>query len=127
MIESKRQTLEQRRAQNAFDCSKGCNSKYKNLAKSLPALIMTSGLMPTLAFMESKREDDHYLKLAKDLRLWLRQRFANAKTDLGYGVLMKTLTEASPSDFQSFTRETMLWLKWLRQMADAASHEAERQ
>ena len=88
---------------------------------------MTSGLMPTLAFMESKGKDDHYLKLAKDLRLWLGQRFANAKTDMDYADLMKTLTAASPSDFQSFTRETMLWLKWLRQMADAANHDTEAQ
>ncbi len=113
-----RQSLEQQRAQDAFDCSQACTSAYRNLAKSLPSLIMTSGLMPTLAFMEGK-SDQHYKDLAKHLRLWLGKRFASSNSDMGYQKLMDLLTSASPDDFRALTTETMQWLKWLRQMADA--------
>jgi len=51
-------TLEQQRAQDAWDCSTHYTSDHVNLAKGLPALIMNSGLMQVLAFCHEK-ENKH--------------------------------------------------------------------
>ncbi|RMD62204.1 type III-B CRISPR module-associated protein Cmr5, partial [Candidatus Parcubacteria bacterium] len=46
---------------------------YANLAKSMPAMVMTSGLMPTFAFLEGKGEVEHRTLLAHAL-FWLSRR-----------------------------------------------------
>ena len=55
------QTLDQKRAALAWGYATASRNlqgemadKYRNLAKGAPALIMNSGLMPTLAFYKSK-------------------------------------------------------------------------
>ncbi len=47
-------TLDQIRAEYAWKCVQGVDDKYKNLAKGLPALVMSNGLMQTLAFLQGK-------------------------------------------------------------------------
>ncbi len=47
-------TLEQRRAQDAWDRSQSCSEPYTKLAKGLPAMIMNSGLMQVIAFLHEK-------------------------------------------------------------------------
>ena len=47
-------TLEQRRAQDAWNCAGQYGEDHVNLAKGLPALIMSSGLMQVLAFLHEK-------------------------------------------------------------------------
>ena len=51
------ETLEQRRAQNAWDVCADYTEKHVNFAKGLPALIMNSGLMQVLAFCHEKGGD----------------------------------------------------------------------
>ncbi len=111
-------TLEQERAQHAWKkaqegvISKG--SAYINLAKGLPALIMNSGLMQTMAFLEEKGKE-HAL-LGKQLRAWLHERY---KIPEEFPAFMEHLLEADPRTFQDINREAMAWLKWLRQLAAA--------
>ena len=50
-------TLDQQRAAYAWISVQGCNSDYVNLSKGAGALIMSNGLMATLAFYESKGKD----------------------------------------------------------------------
>ena len=108
-------TLEQQRAQDAWDCCEGCDDPYANLAKGIPALIMNSGLMQVMAFLQGK--DDTHKKLAGQLRDWLRRRFPDLSSD--FSGFMEDLLKADSQTYQAVTAEAFAWLKWLRQMATA--------
>lgn len=121
------QTLEQRRAQDAWDCSDRARTQlgdkgyegYVKTAKGLPALIMNSGLMQVLAFCHEKGGANE--QVATDLRIWLGRRFNGVDRDTGFELLMQALMKATPGDYQAITAEAFAWLRWLRQMA-AARH-----
>lgn len=67
-------TLEQQRAQFAWDCAREGSTRsgdeYRNLAKAAPAFIMNNGLMQTLAFYQDK-DKTHHKMLAEHLRRWV--------------------------------------------------------
>lgn len=109
-------TLEQRRAQNAWEKSVGYNDRHRNFAKGMPALIMNSGLMQVLAFCHEK--DGEYEVIASHLRQWLQQRFPRVITDDSFEQTMQVLMNADPRTFQMITAEAFAWLKWVRQMAN---------
>jgi len=112
-------TLEQRRAADAWNCVKdGVGKEYVNVAKAMPQLIMNSGLMQTLAFMEQKKGE--HQDVAKQLREWLNLRFNGVRRDPGFEPMMEALLRAKPDDFRLYTAEVLAWLKWLRQFAAAA-------
>ena len=112
-------SLEQQRARHAWKQSEGCSKDYMNLAKGLPALIMNSGLMQVMAFLEQKR--GHHSRLAKHLRDWLIQCKKLPTDCLDFKQFMDALLNAEPRQFQEITTEAMAWLRWMRQMA-AARH-----
>ena len=113
------QTLEQQRAQNAWEVSLKYEKEHVNIAKGLPALIMNSGLMQVLAFAHEKGNQHEIV--AADLRVWLFRR--NSKQaeapDPGFEAFMKVLMQAKPQSYQAINAEAFAWLKWLRQMAAA--------
>lgn len=111
------QTLEQLRAQDAWDKSASYRKEHVNIAKGLPALIMNSGLMQVLAFCHEKGSENELV--ATHLRLWLAKRFFKSDRDPGFEVLMHALMKAQPADYQTITAEAFAWLRWLRQMAPA--------
>lgn len=110
-------TLEQLRAQDAWDKSARYTDKHRNFAKSMPALIMNSGLMQVLAFCHEKGGEHE--EIARDLRRWLNRRFNGADKDPGFEAFMQMLLQAEPRQYQMITAEAFAWLKWLRQMASA--------
>ena len=118
------QTLEQQRAKDAWKRSGvgvvKYGKDYVNLSKSLPALIMNSGLMQVMAFLHQKGESAHD-RVAADLRAWLHRRCG---TPEGFEPFMEAMLAAEPRHYQAVTTETFAWLKWLRQMA-AARHKGE--
>ena len=71
------QTMEQKRAEDAWLCAQGCSEPYQKLAKGLPALIMNSGLMQVLAFMHEKgsKGSEPHQALGEHLRGWLHKQF----------------------------------------------------
>lgn len=116
-----RQTLEQRRAEDAWKragegiAQHGKDYKdYVNDAKGLPALIMNSGLMQVMAFLQDKGGRHH--TLAQHLRSWLARQCG---TPEDFDKFMQALMRAGPSDYQAITAEAFAWLRWLRQMAAA--------
>ena len=113
------QTLEQLRARDAWERSADYTKEHVKVAKSLPALIMNSGLMQVLAFCQDKM--GKHDRVASDLRSWLVQRISQGhiKTDPGFDAFMQVLMKAQPHDYQAITTEAFAWLKWLRQMASA--------
>lgn len=119
-----RQTLEQQRAQDAWDSADKAKQyfgndydKYVNAAKALPALIMNSGLMQVLAFCHDKGGANEVV--ATHLRAWLSHRFPGRDGDPGFESVMQRLMNAKPGEYQAITAEAFAWLRWLRQMAAA--------
>lgn len=112
-------TLEQRRAQNAWNvCDpKRYRKEHVNFAKSLPALIMNSGLMQVLAFCHEKGGDCE--RVAADLRQWLASQKIGSVTKAEFEPFMQALMQSSSHDYQRINAEAFAWLKWLRQMAAA--------
>lgn len=111
-----RPTLEQRRARHAWTCCEGQPKEYANLAKGLPALLMNSGLLQVMAFLEEKK--GRHGELARHLRQWLHQRFDLA---VEFPAFMDELMRAEPTRYRQVTSEAFAWLRWLRQMAPARS------
>ncbi|NLC35098.1 MAG: type III-B CRISPR module-associated protein Cmr5 [Alcaligenaceae bacterium] len=115
-------TLEQLRAQNAWEASQKYAKEHLNIAKGLPALIMNSGLMQVLAFAHAKGKEHEVV--ATDLRCWLSSRFKHVLRDSDFADFMQQLMrETSPADYQAINAEAFAWLKWLRQMAAARIRE----
>ena len=112
------QTLEQQRAQSAWQACASYQSDHVNAAKGLPALIMNSGLMQVLAFCHEKGKAQALV--AEHLRAWLAGQFPKtfAKGN-DFAPFMEALMRVTPSDYQAINAEAFAWLKWLRQMAAA--------
>lgn len=123
-----RQTLEQLRAQDAWNVCVAYEKDHVNAAKGLPALIMNSGLMQVLAFCHEKGKAQ--AQVADHLRAWLASRFETFKTqrkpggDADFSSFMQALMKAEPATYQAINAEAFAWLKWLRQMAAARKREA---
>ena len=115
-------TLDQQRAADAWRCAQAQSqsNEYVNLAKGLPALIMNSGLLQVMAFLEEKGpKQQHCSVVARDMRAWLRRRFPEVPED--FAGFMRALMNADSSKFQAITAESLAWLRWLRQLAAAVS------
>ncbi len=120
---SERLTLEQRRARDAWiRAAEGIADypkDYVNTAKGLPALIMNSGLMQVMAFLEYK--GGRHATLGDHLRRWLHERFPDLPVE--FEPFMEKLMDAEPKVYQEVTAEALAWLRWLRQMAAARQGE----
>lgn len=111
-----RQTLEQQRAQNTWNASASYQNDHVNAAKSLPALIMNSGLMQVLAFCHEKGRAPALV--AEHLRTWLAGQFPKTfPKGSDFVPFMEALMRAEPATYQAINAEAFAWLKWLRQMA----------
>ena len=111
------ESLEQQRARNAWSCCATCTEEYKRVAKGTPAMIMGSGLMQTLAFMESRKNIEAQQRVATDMRAWLHARYPNLFVSKDYKGFMESLMRLSSTNYQTATVEALSWLKWLRQLA----------
>ncbi len=115
-------TLEQQRAQFAWQCAQEgvqvAGAEYRNLAKAAPALIMNNGLMQTLAFYQDKGKPQH-LTLAAHLRRWIMQRAGGNGQDPGFQPMMEVLLRTQPDQYRQATDEALLILRWIRQFAAA--------
>ena len=110
-----RQTLEQQRAQSAWQASASYQSDHVNAAKGLPALIMNSGLMQVMAFLHDK--GGRHETLAQHLRDWLHRQCGTPQDFNGFMEHLFKLEDARR--YQAITTEAFAWLRWLRQMAAA--------
>ncbi len=122
------QTLDQKRAALAWGYATASHNlpgdasdKYRNLAKGAPALIMNSGLMPTLAFYKSKGPAEQ--QLLNDLMTGLVQRLAPQPVPRDFMAFMAMLQKGESRDYLRYTDEALELLKWLRQFVDAVKSE----
>ena len=120
------QTLDQQRAALAWGYATASTrtnfaKKYKNLAKGAPALIMNSGLMPTLAFYNGKNpeKDPEHRALLADLLTGMSQRLKPNPQPNGFQAFMVHLQKIESRDYLRYTDEALELLKWIRQFVDA--------
>lgn len=120
------QTLDQQRAALAWGYATAGmaqhGKEYKGLAKGAPALIMNSGLMPTLAFYAGKGAAAQ--QLLDQLICGVSSRLLGQKLSGGQGIrlfpeFMKKLQTGSSHDYLRCTDEALEQLKWIRQFVDA--------
>ena len=109
-------TLDQERSEFAWAKVQGMSKDYKNLAKSMPALVMTNGLMQALAFLEAKGENQHR-NLLGHIQEWLRIQQILSDTSFE-GTMKKFAHEMDSLDYQRATEETLAILRWIRHLAD---------
>lgn len=125
------QTLDQQRAALAWgyatsNMAQPHGKDYKNLAKGAPALIMTSGLMPTLAFYHGK--GGVHQQLLDDLIRGISERLPDKTAATGpdsqlFSRFMLKLQRCDSQDYMRATDEALELLKWLRNFVDALKPE----
>ena len=93
-------------------------SDYSSHAKRLPQLIVSNGLIPTLAFYKSKGKDRR--QIYNDIELWLKFGANN-----GNGIiadkdkdLLEYLLEIDSSQLRLATMEALEFTSWLKRMAE---------
>jgi CRISPR-associated protein Cmr5 len=120
-------TLDQIRAEFAWarvnKVDPAARDKYRKLAKSLPALVMTNGLMQTLAFLKGKadnRKRNEHDRLLTDILEWLLEAKVIVGHQANFEALMNwcVARERTTIEYQRATEETQAILRWIRQLAD---------
>ena len=114
-------TLEQQRAKYAWESAKGKGKDFKSLAKGAPALIMSNGIMPSLAFWWSKKNEEkqpEYRQLVRIILAWLKTRNIVKSSDFEFS-MEELQNMESTEKFRNATEETLEFLKWLRNFASA--------
>lgn len=134
-MSSKQQTMEQERADAAWehikeikgkDVPKKVQEEYSSLVKKAPADIQTNGLGQTLAFWRAKGYEKgvpkdngntaHYY-LLKHLTMWLKSKDSlGLKTD---NLVQWVSQDASVDDYRRATTESIAFLVWLKRFAEA--------
>lgn len=116
-------SLDQERAAFAWKKVQDPSKDFINLASGAPALIMSNGLMQTLAFYKDKGKE-HHIKLLDAIIEWVGKReFEGIKT---FSELLERLhSEKTTSDsYMRATEEALGILRWIRQFAKARGKEA---
>lgn len=113
------QTLEQQRAAFAWKSvnavSPQVREEYKNLAKAMPMMVMNSGLMQTLAFLNEKGKDHHRALLEHVIHWVINQ--GKGERAMQFAQVMPLLLNAEPLQFRHATTETLAILRWIRHFA----------
>jgi CRISPR-associated protein Cmr5 len=114
-------TLDQIRAAYAWKCVERCTDDYVNLAKAAPTLIMSNGLMQTLAFFKSKGKDHHAALLGHILG-WLSKPDACGSflSEPRFEAVMTGLSAGTSDQYLRATQEALAILRWIRQLAAAS-------
>lgn len=108
-------SLDQERASYAWERVQSATREYQSLAKSLPALIMTNGLMQTLAFLSGKSTKEHK-RLCEDILGWLNKVALIQKGE--YQTAIREMAEGMDSlQYQRVTEEALAVLRWIRYLA----------
>ncbi|BCW93612.1 MAG: hypothetical protein KatS3mg007_1506 [Thermoanaerobaculum sp.] len=113
-------SLDQKRAAFSWEKVHGKSKEYVNLAKAAPALVMSNGLMQTLAFFQSKGEG-HHKELLQHVLEWLYERKILKASN--FNTAMKEFSEMSSEQYMAATQEALAILQWIRQLAAAQANE----
>lgn len=128
-----RQTLDMKRASNAWDTVQRIHvgqpdgdwkDRYASYVESLPAAILTCGLgqaAATLLSAAAKTSDaisDPHMVLYKDLESWLCRPEPEAPY-AGKDNLMQAIVSGDRQIYMKAQAEALAWLVWLKKLAVA--------
>ena len=88
--------------------------KFATYAKRLPALIITNGLLPTLAFLASK---DDSRAVYETLVKWLQEKDYITKNDLDKAI--DEVASMDASNLRAITTEALAFADWLKRLSEA--------
>jgi CRISPR-associated protein Cmr5 len=113
------QTLDQRRANHAWDVIQRVKSrpdakKFGGQAKKLPTRIMAAGLGQALAFLNAKK---YAPDLLTDLSSWMEQRLPPKQGESKE--LLERIVKGNSEFLRRATDEVMAYLLWLNRFAEA--------
>lgn len=123
---SQQQTLEQKRAQQAWNDiqsvvkrSADFKKKYGSLARRVPMLVLTNGLGQTLAFLRSKGKNDasdEHNVLFNHLSTWTISQVA---PKAGKQNLLDWVLNSESTAYRRATAEALAYLAWLKRFTEA--------
>ena len=105
------QLLEEAYRQISVSFKKDLKKDYASHAKKLPQLIVSNGLVPTLAFYKSKGKERMQIYL--DLELWLKY-----KNFIQGNHLLEYLLTSDANWLRIITSEALAFSQWLKRMAE---------
>jgi CRISPR-associated protein Cmr5 len=125
---SLQKTLEQKRAEQAWECvqkvtkkSQEFKKKYGSLARKVPMLVLTNGLGQTLAFLKAKGKSDpadEHTVLFRHLSDWVLSQVA-PNTTASNGDLLQWVLHNDSVAYRRATTEALAFLNWLKRFAEA--------
>lgn len=115
-------TVEQERANHAWQCVNGVKDKpfakeYRTIAIKMPSLILTNGLGQALAFLKAKgKEDssDEHEVLYQHINEWFM-----GHQSINGDFLDWIVKEASSQKYRLATMEALALLQWFKRFAEA--------
>ncbi len=117
---SHQRSLEQERAEHAWNAVQSAKKAVKDkekelrsLARSAPASIQSNGLGQTLAFWKAKNES-HHSALYNALSDWLKKQL-HVQSD----VVEWIATTATSLQYRHATAEAVAYLNWYKRFAEA--------
>ena len=126
MPQNKRLELSRNRAETAYKNAKNASEKnfkpeYKSLVLKSPALVKNNGLLSTVAFLFSKRNNESgkaHALLYKQIAEWLKGMGIVELPDGSHNNFAKELTELSSSKVRFATNETLAYLSWIKRFTE---------
>jgi CRISPR-associated protein Cmr5 len=115
--QSTRQTVEQRRAAQAWQDIQSVKSnqkEYGSLVRGFAAMIRQDGLGPALAFLAAKGKDHHRM-LNGHLSRWVLGEMKAS----GHKDLLEWLLSQDSATYRLAASETLAYLNWLKRFAEA--------
>lgn len=123
------QTLDQRRAQHAWEAVKRVPkkewNKFATQAKKLPTRIIASGLGQALAFLVAKGECPELLRSLSDWVLDKRQNPGSKAAAPAPEALLLSVVNGTGEGLRWHTAEALAYLQWLVRFTDAEGMTAE--
>lgn len=116
-------TLGQRRARHAWEAIREGKGKHdlealRSLVRRVPALIRSSGLGQTIAFLAAKGGGEHQW-LSETLKKWLLEESGFFSPNGSPSLLHWLTTQANMYDYRRATAEALEYLRWLKRFAEA--------
>lgn len=118
-------TLEQKRAALAWEkirevegAGEAIQKEYRSSVLKTPAMIMTSGLGPTLAFLCSRKGKAEDM-LVEHISEWLKSRDAPIAWSSTKDNIMERIVEEDSIVYSQATQEALLFITWLKRFAQA--------
>lgn len=119
---SHEKTLDQRRAAHVLGKigAVSLEREHKSIVDSLPSMIMSSGLGPTLAFLKAKCDSPYHTWTYEALQEWLHK---GCGVEIGWKSqnpdLLGRLAEEDSFVYRAATQEALAYAGWLKRAVRA--------